>query len=423
VALFKSVWMSGFLCAWLAAGVGAFERTPAQAFPAGSGGSNAPGQRGKPYLVLVSIDGYRWDFPDQFPTPAIGRLIREGQRAERLIPTWPTLTFPNHYTIVTGLSPAHHGLVANDFFDPERRRWYRMKDRRAVEDGSFYGGEPIWVTAETEGMVSAAFFWVGTEADVLGVRPTHWRHYDKTITCEERVGQVLTWLAGPDESRPHFYMLYFEDVDDNAHWHGPGSAEFVAALQRVDSCLARLLDGLGSLPHGDQVSLLLVSDHGQMKYHNAPPFVLARHISLDGLNVIEGGAYALAWQEQPDAAAARDIARQINAAWRHGRAYTPATAPVDWQVGNSPRMPHLIFQADPGYAVLSSDAMRSKITAGDHGWAPSAPEMHGVFIAWGPQVPAGFKGRALNARDIHAIVLEILQLAPPGHTGGLADRP
>ena len=160
--------------------------------------------------------------------------------------------------------------MANDFPDPSRGKWYSLKNRESVEDRWFYAGEPIWVTAETQGMVAASFFFVGTEAPIKGVSPTHWRSYDKGISGQARVDQVLAWLAEPEERRPHLYTLYFEDVDDNSHWRGPDSAENFEAISRVDGYLGRLLSGLEKLPHAEQVNIILVSDHGQAEYLENP---------------------------------------------------------------------------------------------------------------------------------------------------------
>ncbi len=380
----------------------------------GSGGINAPHQLDKPYLILISIDGYRWDYPERYPTPTIRSLISEGWRAERLIPAWPSLTFPNHFTIVTGRHPADHGLVGNNFFDPRSNRWYRLSDRASVQDGSFYHSEPIWVTAETQGMVTASFFWVGSEADVMGVRPTHWRVFSKKISGEQRVDQVLAWLAEPPDTRPHLYTLYFEEVDDHAHWFGPGSLQFAAALERVDGWLARLLAGIRNLSHGDRVNLMLVSDHGQMPYRAEPAFVLDQHINLEGWSLTEGGPYVLAWNEEADERSAKSLANAVNGVWRHGHAYTSDTAPRDWRLDGNERMPRLVFQADPGYAVISSAQMTHKMTAGDHGWAPAAPDMHGVFIASGPQVGHDWPAAAMRSWEVHPLMLEVLDLSPPG---------
>ncbi len=374
----------------------------------GSGGTNAPEHRDKPVVILVSVDGYRWDYPDRFPSPAIRRLVEEGQRAERLVPVWPTLTFPNHYSLVTGLPPAEHGLVGNEF--PADGRWYAIRDRSAVEDGRFYGGEPLWVTAERNGMVSASFFWVGSEAPIGGLQPTHWYRYDKTIPAEARVNQVLAWLDEPPETRPHFITLYFEQLDDQSHWSGVGSPEFRQALETVDRAIGRLLDGIDALPADRPVYLVLVSDHGQMPFDDAPPFVLEDHLYLEGLALIDKGPAVYAWQGTPDRVAARKLAETVNAAWPDGRAYTRDTAPAHWGLADNERFPDLVFQADAGKAVVSRHIRLGAITAGDHGWAPEVGEMHGMFIVRGPGITPGSRRGATPVTAVQPLVLDWLGL-------------
>jgi predicted AlkP superfamily pyrophosphatase or phosphodiesterase len=380
----------------------------------GTGGINAPRQQDKPYLVLVSIDGFRWDYPDLFETPALDAIAARGVRAERLIPVWPTLTFPNHYSIATGLYPARHGLVANTFRDPASAAWYAIWDRDAVENGDFYAGQPIWVTAESQGMVTAAFFFVGSEAAIRGIRPSHWRRYDKSIAGEARVDQVLEWLALPPATRPHLYTLYFEDVDDNSHWYGPGSEQAAAAIERVDGYLVRLLDGLDALPHGTEVNLIVVSDHGQREYlPGEPPLVLTEYIDLDGMEIIEGGSYAYLYFHDPDPDRARGIRDAVNGAWSHGRAWLPEAAPASWRLGANPRYPDVIVQPDPGYAVISTEDTMHKVTAGDHGWAPEDAAMHGIFLAAGPAIRAGARLAAVDNVDVYPLMVRILGLEAP----------
>jgi predicted AlkP superfamily pyrophosphatase or phosphodiesterase len=376
----------------------------------GSGGVNAPDQLVKPYLILVSIDGFRWDYQDLHSTPALDEIAGEGVRAERLIPVWPTLTFPNHYSIATGLYPANHGLVANEFHAPDAGGWYAIRNRESVEDSNFYFGEPIWVSAETQGMVSAAFFFVGSEAAIRGVYPTHWRSYDKGIPGEQRVAQVLNWLAEPPGTRPHLYTLYFENVDDNSHWYGPGSQEAARAIRTVDGYLARLLRGLDALPHGGEVNIIIVSDHGQRGYlEGEPPLVLDELVKLDDMTIVEGGSYALLFFDRSDPQRATSIRDSVNSAWKHGRAWLPSDAPSSWRISSIERYPDVIIQPDPGYGVVSSDEKSYKITAGDHGWAPEAEVMHGIFMAYGPNirhVPLG----PVNTVDIYPLMLQILGL-------------
>lgn len=389
----------------------------------GTGGINAGHQQDKPYLILVSIDGFRWDYMDRYPTPNMDRIADAGSRAERLVPVFPTLTFPNHYSIATGLYPAHHGLVANDFPDPARDKWYSLKNRETVEDRWFYTGEPVWVTAETQGMVAASFFFVGTEAPINGVSPSHWRSYDKIISGEERVDQILDWLTQAKEHRPHLYTLYFEDVDDYSHWMGPDSAENIDAIGRVDSYLGRLLSGIDKLPHAERVNIILVSDHGQAAYLEKPEaFVLDEWVEIDEATIIEGGSYLFMHFDQYELGRARSIVESVNSRWKHGRAYTAADAPGQWHVDNNPRFPDVILMPELGYAVISTAQKAGKISIGDHGWAPENPEMHGFFIASGPNIKPGVSPGVVNSVDVYPLMLSILGLDGPQFIDGDSSK-
>ena len=389
----------------------------------GTGGINAEHQQSKPYLILISIDGFRWDYMDRYPTPNMDRIAATGTKAERLLPVFPTLTFPNHYSIATGLYPDHHGLVANDFPDPARDIWYSLKKRETVEDRRFYAGEPIWVTAETQGMVAASFFFVGTEAPVKGVYPTHWRSFNKKITGEDRVDQVLAWLDVAEQNRPHIYTLYFEDVDDYSHWRGPDSKENIEAISRVDGYIGRLLDGLENLPFADQVNIILLSDHGQGEYlEDQQPYLLADHVNLDDTVIIEGGSYLFLHLDRDDPGRAEGIVATVNNSWKHGHAYLPKDTPAQWHIENNPRFPDVILMPDAGYAVLSTEGKAGKINAGDHGWAPENPAMHGFFVACGPNITPGLSLGPVNNVDVYPLMLSILGLEAPEMMDGDASH-
>jgi len=396
-------------------GLASADQSAMQRSTAGSGGVNAPQHDGKPYLVMVSVDGYGHDFPERFPSPQIQRLIDEGARARALKPVWPTLTFPNHYSQATGLPPAEHGLVGNNFPAFPFDRMYRLKDRDAVADGRFYRGTPIWVLAEQQGMVAASYFWVGSEASIQGLQPSYWYRYDGKVPNAERVEQALRWLTMPAEQRPHLITLYFDAVDSNAHWFGVGSEEMRAAVAEVDQQLGRLMDGIDALPHGQEVYLLVMSDHGQRGYHDEPAFQLGEHIDLAGLTVVDQGPAVYVWGLDESAAASK--AERINALWQHGTAYTRASAPPEWRLPDNPRFPDLVFQAESGYAVRSGQNGNEPLMAGDHGWPPDDPTMHGFFLARGPGITAGGTLPALHATDVFPLIVEWLGLDyPEGYT-------
>ena len=274
---------------------------PAIADSNGTGGVNALEQRQKPYLIVISIDGFRRDYQDLADTPALDRIAENGVRADALIPVFPALTFPNHYSIATGLYPANHGLVGNSFPSKDRSRFYSLRDREMVEDGSWYNGEPIWVAAERNGLVSAAFFFVGTEADVGGIRLSHWRSFDESISGKRRVDQVLGWLEMPDDKRPHLVMLYFEHVDTATHRGGPGSEQSISSIKQVDGYISRLLAGIEGMSIADDIYVVIVSDHGQRAIvSNAEPFLIDAVVNIDGITVVNHRSVAFLYLPEPD---------------------------------------------------------------------------------------------------------------------------
>src|SRR5271154_5486438 len=224
-------------------------------------GANSPDARKQHYVILVSLDGFRYDYAKKYDAKNLLALAGAGATApEGMIPAYPSLTFPNHYTLATGLYPEHHGIVANSFYDPERKQTYSLSNPATVTDGSWYGGTPLWVLAEQQGMRTACFFWPGSEAEIQGVRPSYYLKYDEKVPNHERVEQVLAWLRLPEERRPHFITLYFSEVDHQGHEHGPDSAEVRAAVAVVDKEIGALSEGLAKLQL--PVDVIVVADHG-----------------------------------------------------------------------------------------------------------------------------------------------------------------
>ncbi len=392
-------------------------------FAAGSGGTNAPPQRDKPYLILISIDGFRWDYLDLYNTPTLDKIAASGVRAERMIPVFPTLTFPNHYSIATGLYPANHGLIGNLFPGKDRDKFYSLRDRESVQDGSWYGGEPVWVAAERSGMVSAAYFFVGTEAPVNGIPMTYWHAFDDAVRGIDRVDKVIEWFSMPDDSRPHMITLYFEDVDGASHQYGPGSPQSIEAIKRVDDYLARLLAGIENLPAAEDLYLVIVSDHGQMiRNTEAEPFIFGDVANLKDLTVINHGAAAFIYFPEPDRERAVSIRDAINAAWNHGSAMLREDLPESWMALDDAGIAEVIVQADPGYLAFSTSRAANGTSLGDHGWAREVEEMHGIFVAAGPRLPMGERIPAIEAVDVYPLMMEILGLPITTPIDGNPDK-
>ena len=199
----------------------------------------------KPYLILISLDGFRWDYVEKYKPPHISNFIKNGVKAESLIPSFPSKTFPNHYTIATGMYPDKHGIIGNSFYSNKKNVTYKINNREMVEDGTFYGGSPIWVQADKANMVSASYFFVGSEANIQGIKPTYYHIYDGNIKNDVRVAQALNWLTLPKKERPHIITMYFSDMDDIGHKYGPNNDEKLKkVLFDLDNNLGDLFKGI-----------------------------------------------------------------------------------------------------------------------------------------------------------------------------------
>lgn len=390
--------------------------------PRGTGGINAVEKQALPHIVLVSIDGFRWDYPDQYVTPAIDRLIANGVRAQSLRPQFPTVTFPNHYSIATGLTPSNHGIVANAFPSRDRQRWYSLNDPSAVGDGSWYGGVPVWVAAEASGLVAAAYFFVGTEAEIGGIRPTYWQPFDASVPGSARIDQALQWLDMPDETRPHLITLYFGTVDKIGHQFGPDAVQTGVAVASVDQLIGQLLDGVDQSPVSQEIYLILVSDHGMSTHiQGSSDLVLTDIVDLTEVAVVGGGSYAFLFFDQDDPNRAVQIRDTINAGWPDGQAWLRDGAPVEWNVTPDSRFPDVIVQADDRYRVANDPARLAQLPVGLHGWAPGFAAMDGIFIASGPRLPRGVSVDTVSVLDIYPLILEILEIPLTGPIDGDTD--
>ena len=214
----------------------------------------------QPTVILISLDGFRYDYLSRYRPPQLNSLAAEGVRARWMIPSFPSKTFPNHYTIATGLYPQHHGIVENNIYDPIFKAVFTLSDRKEVENGRWWLGEPIWVTAEKQGQRSGSVFYPGTEGEIAGTRPSFWKKYDEGTSNDVRVDTILSWLDLPRDQRPTFLALYFSDPDDAGHAFGPISSETKKAVLKVDSEIGRLIEGLKAREIFSQMNLIIVSD-------------------------------------------------------------------------------------------------------------------------------------------------------------------
>lgn len=365
------------------------------------------------YVVMVSFDAFRWDYPDLYNTPNFDKLATRGVRAERLIPSFPTKTFPNHYTLATGLYPGHHGLVNNTFYAPDLDLMYRMGDRSAVENGAFYGGEPIWVTASKQGLVTGSFYWVGSEAPVKGIQPTYWKRFDDSVPFAARIDSVVKWLEYPAKARPRLINLYYEEPDGVAHSYGPVSDETGRVVEQVDSLLGVLVAKLNKLPIARKINLIVVSDHGMAQISPELYVNLGSIIPQDKIIMSLGGnpTYNMDLVDDyiPTALANLNATEGVTA-WHRD------SVPAHLHYSGHIRIPDIVIVADSGWSIgMRPDG--SSYSGGTHGYDNMNSDMHSIFYAAGPAFKKGYVSDELHNVDIYNITAAILDIKPEPNDG------
>ncbi len=373
----------------------------------------------RPTVILISLDGVRWDFLEKYDAPHLVSLASSGVRAERLTPVFPTKTFPNHYSTVTGLFAENHGVISNTMYDPVMDASFSLSNREAIADQRWWGGEPLWVTAEKQGQVAATYFWPGSEAAIQDMRPTYWFEYDGRTPGEARVDQVFEWLELPATERPTFITLYFSDVDGAGHRHGPDAPEVAEALAGVDSLVGRLVNGLARRGLQEDVNLIVTSDHGMAETSPDRIIIVDDFFDPEAAHIVDLGPILMMY---PPAGVDEDSLAGALDGHDHLVAYAKARIPERFHVADHPRTPPILAIADEGW-ILSTrrryEENPSRFNGGTHGYDNALESMGGIFIAGGPAFRSGYVTEPFLNIHIYELVCEILGLAPAQNDGRL----
>jgi predicted AlkP superfamily pyrophosphatase or phosphodiesterase len=363
--------------------------------------------------ILVSFDGWRWDYDTKAPAPALRALMARGVRADGLIPAFPSKTVPNHYTMATGLYPGHHGMIANVIRDPGTGRTFRRTDRAEVTSPMWWGGEPIWNAAQRQGLIAATMFWPGSEAPVGGMQPRYWREFDAAVPPDARVDQVLEWLDKPQAERPSLVTLYLDEVDLMGHWYGPDSAQVKEAIRHTDAELDRLVQGLTSRRLLDTANLIVVSDHGMAPTTQRETIFVDDYVSLDDVEIADINPTL---GVIPKAGRADAVYSALAHAHPHLTMYRAADTPESWHLRGQPRVPPVTGVADEGWVVLRrsefAEYWHRSPTGGQHGYEPSVRSMRGIFVAAGPAFKAGATVPAMENVNVYRAVALAVGIEP-----------
>ncbi|MGA2753156.1 MAG: ectonucleotide pyrophosphatase/phosphodiesterase [Terracidiphilus sp.] len=384
-------------------------------------GPNSPWAQSQRYVVLVSLDGFRWDYAKRDDATHLLALARRGVSApEGMLPSYPSLTYPNHFTIVTGLYPEHHGLVANSFFDPARGARYSYTDPQATADSSWYNGVPLWSLAESQGMRTASLLWVGSEAKIAGFLPSWYAHYDaKTEPTPEsqqaRIDDTVALLRLPAAERPHFIAIYYSEPDHEGHEFGPDAPQTRAAELKMDAIVGKLESALKST--GLPIDLVVVSDHGMIK-SEGDWINLDQFADLTGFDAIGSLLYG---KTEDDRAR---VYSQLKHASSQFVVYRLKNVPADLNYNQNPR------EGDPVIVVTGPYAIRAHLpaagqtnkppTIGMHGFDPHIiPEMKASFFAAGPDLVAGKTVAPFENVNLYPWLAHMLGLHAPKSDGSL----
>jgi len=370
---------------------------------------------------MISFDGFRSDYLDWYDTPNMDRFTSEGVRAKGLIPVFVSKTFPNHYSIATGLYAENHGLIGNHFYDPLLDDDYSLSDRSKVEDPKFYEGEPIWVTAEKNNIQTASYFWVGSEAPINNTYPTRWKRYEHDFPFNSRIDSVVNWFSMPKKQRPKLCLLYFHEPDHTGHETGPKSDETAMMVHEIDSLFGTLITKLEQLPIAKNLNILVVSDHGMTEISSERTIDLSNHIETSKMKQEGSGPYSLLYDMDKNEIG--NIVNKLNTV-PNLSAYAKKDIPDRYHFKRHHRIKDILVIADEGWYIKNQAiSSASKVGAyipkgGTHGYDNQLKSMHALFIANGPAFKKGITVPPFENVNIYPLICKILNINPNKNIDG-----
>lgn len=361
---------------------------------------------GQAYVLMISMDGFRADYLDWTDTPNFDRMAQNGVKAESLKPVFVSKTFPNHYSLATGMYPENHGLIGNAFYATDLGEFYTMRDRSKVEDGRFYGGEPIWMTAEKQGLKAASFFWVGSEAS--GQRPSIWKRYDQRVPFEARIDSVMKWFSLPEKNRPRLIMLYFHEPDWTGHGKGPNHPETLEKVREMDAFMGSIMNKTADLSIADYLNIIITSDHGMTEISEEQIIDLSKYVDLSMVSVEGSG---------PTVFISSDSEEELSEVYTklqkvpHAQVFLKKDIPDRWHYRNNIRIKDILIVADEGWSLRPLGHGVS-LPKGMHGYDNELKSMHAIFVADGPAFKDGYARDTFEIVHVYPMVAHILGLKP-----------
>lgn len=370
-----------------------------------------------PKLLLISIDGFMNEYLDRNETPHFDQFIASGVRAEHMIPVFPTKTFPNHFTVVTGLYVENHGVISNSFPDPNLEGYFSYGPQESENDERWWQGEPIWITAENQDLISATMFWPGSEASYNGVQPTRWKEYDGSVANKARIDTVVSWLDPAGEIDANFSTLYFSHVDSRGHSYGPNSPEVDEAVVNADSLLGYLMEQIETKGLTNTVNILVTSDHGMAELSEDKIIILDDIINLDDVEVIDWSPVAML---QPIEGKEDEVYQALKENEQNYSVYHKEEMPEEYRFSKHERIPEIIVIPDLPYTLTNHSFLESRgVSGGAHGFDHRSPEMATIFYANGPSIKNGETIAPFSSVHLYELMADLLNIKPAENDGSL----
>lgn len=374
------------------------------------------------YNILISFDGFRWDYPNRELTPNLDYIKQQGVHAISLKPCFPTKTFPNHYSIITGLYPENHGIIANNFFNPLTGNMYRVGDTTSVRNPQYYIGEAIWETARRQGVITASYFWPGSEVNLEYRRPNIYEKYEHKRDYKDRINGVLNWLQLPYDQRPKLITLYFDATDTYGHRYGTNSVQLNGSIMQLDSLISKLFKGLKDLNLYDSTNVIIVSDHGMTDKSSEKIINVDKILSSTKQKLVDYGPVMYVHPYPADKEKIYDL---LKTSERNYKVYYREEMPDYYNFSENYIIPEILIVADPGWSLMTTndiDRYGNMTAGGNHGYDNNFLDMHGIFFAIGPDFKNGYTCGTLQNIDINPLLAKLLKIIPNKKIDGKIER-
>lgn len=365
--------------------------------------------------IIISLDGCRWDYPEMYDTPFLDGLAKEGVKAV-MQPSFPSVTYPNHYTLATGLVPDHHGIIANCFMDRESRLEFSLGNKETKQDPRFWGGEPIWLTAKKQGKRVGVVYWPGSDVAIQGSYPDIYFNYEQKplLTYVERIAEIEKMLKMPEDKRPQLIMAYFDEPDHSGHTFGPESKQTRKQVETLDCLLGQLWKDIQQMPEGKNVNLIITADHGMGRNSNERIVNLSNYLDKSWYKAIANGFPTMIYPNKGCA----DKILKVLAKVPHIRAWRKNDMPAYFNYGTDENIADIVVISDIGWVFSDRD----KVLAGNHGFDPNYSDMHVIFRAAGPDFKHGYvKPLIFKNVDVYPLLSHLLGITPANNDGSLDD--